>query len=50
MQLTFPTKDLLVKKAYQEQLSDVSLLIANHRSLADWSLVPLSKISLVSTS
>jgi AAA15 family ATPase/GTPase len=47
MQLTFPTKELLVKKAYQEQLSDVSLLIANHRSLADWSLVPLSKISLV---
>lgn len=47
MLLTFPTKDLLVKKAYQEPLFEVALLIANHRSLADWSLVPLSKISVV---
>ena len=46
MLLTFPTKDLLVRKAYQEQIFDVALLIANHRSLADWSLVPLSKISV----
>lgn len=47
MLLTFPTKDLLVKKAYQEPLFDVALLVSNHRSLADWSLVPLSKISVV---
>lgn len=47
MLLTFPTKDLLVKKAYQEPLFDVALLISNHRSLADWSLIPLSKISVV---
>ena len=47
MLLTFPTKDLLVKKAYQEPLFDVALLVSNHRSLADWSLIPLSKISVV---
>lgn len=47
MLLTFPMKDLLVKKAYQEPLFDVALLISNHRSLADWSLIPLSKISVV---
>lgn len=47
MLLTFPTKDLLVKKAYQEPLFEVGLLISNHRSLADWSLVPLSKISVI---
>jgi hypothetical protein len=38
MLLTFPIKDLLVKKAYQEPLFDVALLISNYRSLADWSL------------
>lgn len=47
MLLTFPTKDHVVKKAYQEPLFDVALLISNHRSLADWSLIPLSKISVV---
>ena len=47
MLLTFPTKDLLVRKAYQEPLFDVALVLANHRSLADWSLIPLSKISVV---
>ena len=47
MLLTFPTKELLVKKAYQEPLFDLSLLIGNHRALADWSLIPLSKISVL---
>lgn len=47
MLLTFPTKDLLMKRAYQEPQFDLSLIIANHRSLADWSLVPLSKISVI---
>jgi hypothetical protein len=47
MLLTFPTKDLLVRKAYQEPEFDLSLLIANHRALADWSLIPLSKISVI---
>ena len=47
MLLTLPTKELLVRKAYQESLFDVALLIGNHRSLADWSLIPLQKISLI---
>ncbi len=47
MQLTFPTKELLVRKAYQEPQFDLSLLIANHRALAEWSLIPLSKISVI---
>jgi hypothetical protein len=47
MLLTFPSKDLLVKKAYQEPLFEAVLLISNHRSLADWSLIPLSRICVV---
>lgn len=47
MQLTFPNKELLIRRAYQEPVSDAALLLANHRSLANWNLIPLSKITVV---
>ncbi|WVN42333.1 AAA family ATPase [beta proteobacterium MWH-UniP1] len=47
MLLTFPTKNLAIQKAYLEPFFDVAILIGNHRSLADWNLIPLSKITTI---
>lgn len=46
MLLTYPSKESLLRNLNERPIGDVFLIVSNYKSLADWSLIPLKKLSL----
>ena len=46
MLLTYPSKESLLRNLNERPVGDVFLIVANYKSLANWSLIPLKKMSL----
>ena len=46
MLLTYPSKESLLRNLNERPIGDVFLIVANYKSLANWSLIPLKKMSL----
>lgn len=46
MLLTFPSKESLLRNLNETDRSEVFLIIANYKSLTNWNLIPLRRLSL----
>ena len=47
MLLSFPSKERLIEGVGQGQLPDVGVVISNHRKLAGWNVIPVSKLTVL---